>query len=183
MPDDFGKYARREYERRWLLRALPAALDPAQPWARITDHYLDGTRFRVRERVALASGDVVYKLTHKFPERDGAHDRVVITNNYITREEFDRFRRLPGRALVKHRWTLERDSARYAVDRYLEGLTGLITAERDYETHEALLALSLPPFEGVEVTDRIEFTGGALAGKSFDEIRAILEELGATTRP
>ena len=100
MPDPFGKYAKREHERRWLLPALPGGLDPAQPWARLTDHYLEGTRFRVRERVALQSGDVVWKLTHKFPERDGSNDRVVITNNYLTREEYDRFCRLPGRLLV-----------------------------------------------------------------------------------
>src|SRR5690349_8631020 len=120
MPEDFGRYARREYERRWLLRDMPHGLDAGRPWARITDHYLDGTRFRVRERVALESGDVVWKLTHKFPEAEGANDRVVITNNYLTREEFDRFRRLSGRALSKHRWILEHGDARYGVDVYLD---------------------------------------------------------------
>jgi CYTH domain-containing protein len=172
--DPFGKFAKREYERRWLLPALPAGLDPAQPWARITDHYLEGTRFRVRERVALQSGDVVWKLTHKFPERDGSNDRVVITNNYLTREEYDRFRRLPGQSLIKHRWLLERDGARYGVDAFLGPLTGLIIVEREYETHEALLGSATPLFEGAEVTDRSEFTGGALAGKSFYEIRQIV---------
>jgi CYTH domain-containing protein len=177
MPPDFGKYARREFERRWLLRALPAGLDPNQPWARITDHYLDTTRFRVRERIALESGDVVWKLTHKFPERDGANDRVVITNNYLTRDEYERFRRLPGRAVVKHRWLLEHDGGRYGVDAYLASLSGLITAEREYASHEALLGSPPPPFVGLDVTDRLEFTGGALAGKSFDEIRGIVDSL------
>src|SRR5688500_12932391 len=177
MADAFGKYAQHEYERRWLLPALPSGVDPAQPWARITDHYLEGTRFRVRERVALQSGDVVWKLTHKFPERDGANDRVVITNNYLTREEYDRFCRLPGQSLVKHRWLLERDGARYGVDAFLGSLTGLIIAEREYETHEALVGSAGPPFEGVEVTERADFIGGALAGKSFDEIRGTVDEL------
>ena len=174
MPNPFGRYAKREYERRWLLPALPAGLDPVQPWARITDHYLDGTRFRVRERVAIDSGDVVWKLTHKFPERDGANDRVLITNNYLTREEFDRFRRLPGRAVVKHRWLLEHDGSQYGIDVYQDALAGLITAERDYASHGQLLASPAPPFDGVDVTDRAEFTGGALAGGSFDELRAVI---------
>jgi CYTH domain-containing protein len=177
MSDPFGRYAKREYERRWLLRALPLSLDARRPWARITDHYLDGTRFRVRERRALETGDVVWKLTHKFPERDGANDRVVITNNYLTREEFDRFCRLPGRAVVKHRWILEDATGRYGIDAYLDALAGLITAEREFETHEGLLAAPPPPFDGIEVTDRIEFTGGALAGRSFDELRRLVTEL------
>src|SRR4051812_38311097 len=70
MPADFGRYAKREYERRWLLRALPAAVDPNRPWSRITDHYLDGTRFRVPERVRLSDGEIAWKLTQKFPEDD-----------------------------------------------------------------------------------------------------------------
>ena len=177
MPDSCGQYAKREYERRWLLPALPGNFDPAQPWARITDHYLEGTRFRVRERVALQSGDVVWKLTHKFPEHGGSNDRVVITNNYLTREEYDRFRRLPGQSLVKHRWLLERDDARYSVDAFLGPLHGLIVAERQYDTHEALLGSSGPPFEGVEVTNRAEFTGGSLAGRTFDEIRELVRAL------
>ena len=178
MPDGFGRYAKCEYERRWLLATLPKGLNAAQPWARITDHYLEGTRFRVRERIALQSGDVVWKLTHKFPEQHGAHDRVVITNNYLTREEYDRFRRLPGRELVKHRWMVEHDAVRYGVDAFVGALAGLILVEREYETHEALLGSSPPPpFEGVEVTDRIEFTGGALAGKTFPEVRRTVDGL------
>jgi CYTH domain-containing protein len=177
MADAFGKYAKHEYERRWLLPALPSGVDPAQPWARITDHYLEGTRFRVRERVALQSSDVVWKLTHKFPEPDGSNDRVVITNNYLTREEYERFRRLPGQSLVKHRWLLEQDGARYGVDAFLGPLHGLLIAEREYETHQGLLGSAALPFEGVEVTDRSEFTGGALAGKTFDEIRHFVRAL------
>ena len=174
MPDAFGRYAKREYERRWLLPALPGGLDPERPWALITDHYLDGTRFRVRERLAINTGDVVWKLTHKFPERDGANDRVVITNNYLMRDEYDRFRRLPGRAVVKNRWLLEHEGAQYGIDVFLHALTGLIIAEREFATHDALLASPAPPFDGVDVTDRTEFTGGALAGRSFGDLRAIL---------
>ena len=180
MPDrgsDFGRYARREYERRWLLRALPAGLDPDRSWSRITDHYIDGTRFRVRERVRTSDDDIVWKLTQKFPEGGGALDRIVITNSYLTRDEYDCFRRLPGRRLVKHRWLLEFAGAYYGVDAY-QHLAGLITAEREFSTHEALLAsssTSLPFDDAVEVTHRIEFTGGALAGKALADIAGLID--------
>ena len=129
----------------------------------------------MRERVAFDTDNVVWKLTHKFPERDGVNDRAVITNNYLTREEYDRFRRLPGRAVVKHRWLLEHEGARYGIDVFLDALSGLIMAEREFATHEALLAAPAPPFEGVHVTNRTEFTGGALAGSSFADLRAAIE--------
>src|SRR5688572_2190368 len=146
MSEPFGRYAKREYERRWLLRALPPALDPQRPWSRITDHYLDGTRFRVRERVRVADGEVVWKLTQKFPEADGAIDRIVITNTYLTRGEYEIFLRLPGRRLVKHRWLLESaGGASYGVDAYQESLAGLMTAEREFASHEALVVAAAPP--------------------------------------
>jgi len=176
MPPDFGRYARREYERRWLLRDFPAQLDIGRPCSRITDHYLDGTRFRVRERIRTSDNDIVWKLTQKFPEADGAFDRVVITNSYLTRDEYELFRRLPGRQLVKHRWVLEFTGALYAVDAYQEALGGLITVEREFPAHEALLASSgesLPFDDAMDVTDRIEFTGGGLAGKIFDDVRRL----------
>ncbi|MEA2711005.1 MAG: hypothetical protein QOF78_3606 [Phycisphaerales bacterium] len=178
MPEPFGRYAKREYERRWLLPALPAAFDPHRPWARITDHYIDGTRFRVRQRVRIDDNDTVWKLTQKFSETDGALDRIVITNTYLTRGEYDTFLRLPGRTLAKNRWLLDVAGAHYGVDVYEHGLTGLITAEREFPSHAALLASSRDslPFEhAVDVTHRLEFTGGALAGKTFADIANLVD--------
>jgi CYTH domain-containing protein len=177
MSHSFGHYARREYERRWLLGALPPALDPQRPWSRISDLYIDNTRFRVRERIRLSDNDIVWKLTQKFPETDGAFDRIVITNSYLTRAEYETFLRLPGRRLMKNRWLLEFAGACYGVDAYQENLAGLITAEREFSSYDALVAAareSLPFEEAIEVTSRIEFTGGALAGTSFAELAATI---------
>jgi CYTH domain-containing protein len=74
---------------------------------------------------------------------------------------------------VKHRWLLEFAGAYYGVDAYQEGLAALFTAEREFSTHEALLASSSTPLPfdaAIEVTHRPEFTGGALAGKTLAEI-------------
>ena len=85
--------------------------------------------------------------------------------------------RLPGRRLVKHRWLLEFAGASYGVDVYQEDLAGLITAEREYPTHESLLASSrdsLPFDHAIDVTARPEFTGGFLAGKTFADLADLL---------
>jgi CYTH domain-containing protein len=174
-PDDaFGRYAKREYERRWLLSSLPPGLDPLRPCARITDHYIDGTRFRLRKRVELATGETVWKLTQKFPETSGATNRIVITNCYLNPAEHELFRRLPGRALVKCRWVLEHGRDRYAVDVFEDRLAGLVLAECEYPTSAALRAAGPPPFEAVEVTDQTAFQGGRLAGRAFGEIARLV---------
>ena len=181
MPDDFGRYAKREYERRWLLRALPDVLDANRPTSLITNHYLDGTRFRVRRLIRVADGKTVWKLTQKFPESAGAIDRVVITNTYLTQGEYDAFHRLPGRALVKRRWLLhlgDDDGGggdRYGVDVFDGPLTGLITAEREYPMYDALRAAAPPSFDGIDVTHRVEFTGGDLAGKCFADLADLVD--------
>jgi CYTH domain-containing protein len=172
---DFGPYAQREYERRWLLRALPPQLDPAKPGGRITDRYLTGTRFRVREQRALVSDFVVWKLTQKFPEEPGALDRIVITNNYLTREEYELFRTLPGKDMLKFGWPLKADGRRYVFDVFDGPLKGLILAECEYETHDELLNAPPPPFEGVDVTMMPQFTGGELIGKSFADIADLVQ--------
>ena len=174
--DPIGRYARREYERRWLLPALPAQLEPSGPWARLTDHYIHGTRFRLRE-YARTEGDVVLKLTQKFADVPGAFDRVVITNSYLTRDEYEVFLRLPHRTVLKHRWLLDLDGQPYGVDAYLGDLDGLIIAEREFDSSEQLAGPLQLPFEGVEITDRIDFTGGVLAGRSFAQLRDLVRSI------
>jgi hypothetical protein len=172
----FGRYAQREFERRWLLRRLPAELHDRTPDVHIVDWYLAGTRFRLRERTLLATDARVWKLTQKFPCEPGAFDHIVITNNYLTRAEYGVFRKLPGAEIVKRAWLID-DAAgrRYGVHAFEGGLADLILAECEYSTHEQLLASPPPPFEGVEVTMKREFTGGELIGKRFDDVKHLVE--------
>jgi hypothetical protein len=76
---EYGDYAQWEFERRYLLRALPPELDRDRgPRTRLTDLYIHGTRFRVREHRNLHNEFCVMKLGQKFPARDGEYGRIVI---------------------------------------------------------------------------------------------------------
>jgi hypothetical protein len=174
MTPDFGRYAAREYERRWLLRNLPPELDPSRPAGLITDHYIDNTRLRLREQRDLGSGRCIRKLGQKFPERDGQLDVIVITNIYLNEAEYRTFLALPARRIVKHTWALDHNGRRYVIDAFRESLEGLILAECEYATEPDMRAAPAPRFDGVEVTSMPEFTGGELAGRSFDDIRHFL---------
>jgi hypothetical protein len=64
MADKAGKYARFEFERRFLVERLPADTDIDSGWL-ITDRYIRGARLRLRKMEPLSDGDPVYKLGQK----------------------------------------------------------------------------------------------------------------------
>jgi CYTH domain-containing protein len=137
------KYARIERERRFLLDGLPDL--PGARVLRITDRYLDGTRLRLR-RVEEDGRDAVLKLGQKIPTEAG----IAHTTMYLDGDEQGVLLRLPAHELHKTRHLLDG----WAVDVHPSGLV-LAETETDAE----------PPFGYVrEVTDEVEFTGGALAG-------------------
>ena len=159
------KYARVERERRWLLAGMPSAVSDLEP-SRIIDHYLDGTRMRLRE-VTSPDGSVVRKLTHKVRLSEDASE-VANTNSYLSDEEWVRLSGLPGRRLVKDRYSVEMPSATsgfVAVDVFHEEHEGLVLAEIDGgDSHPDPDPEALAPLGVVrEVTDDEAFTGGALA--------------------
>ena len=61
-----SKYARIEFERRFLLERLPADVKVVAV-RRIVDRYIEGTRLRLRE-IIDPDGAGVYKLAQKIPD-------------------------------------------------------------------------------------------------------------------
>ena len=174
---EYGDYAQWEFERRYLLRALPPELDRDGPRTRLTDLYIDSTRFRVREHRNLHNDFCVMKLGQKFTAREGEYGRIIITNSYLTRAEYDLFNQLPGRRIVKMAWPYPHDGRRYGIDAFEGALSGLILAEIEFTSEQQMRDVPPPPFACVEVTNRIEFTGGYLAGRSFADLRPLVDEL------
>ncbi len=151
------KYAVRERERRFLLRAVP---DLPEGGRLVEDTYLPGTGLRLR-RVTEPDGTVVRKLGHKIREDSG--DSLLHTSLYLDEAEWERLQR-GGDRLVKRRHALDD----VAVDVFEGAHAGLVLAEVDLgagpdrEDLEARLRES--GLDVVrEVTGEEEFTGGALA--------------------
>jgi len=155
-PGKAHKYARIERERCWLLREPP---DPATAVAivEVIDVYFPGTRLRLRRMVDVhGKNPPVYKLTQKVPGSD--HLRLT-TNTYLSDTEYDLLSRLEGHRLTKLRYSVPP----FGIDVFLPPLDGLVLAEMEYDSDEAMAA-GEPP-EGVikEVTGDVRFTGGHLA--------------------
>ncbi len=85
------KYAYVERERRWLCAEVP--WDRVISSEALTDLYVTGTRLRLREAVPLAGGEPARRLGRKADVDAGTR---LITSIYLSPEEFELLRGLPG---------------------------------------------------------------------------------------
>lgn len=147
-----GTYARTERERRFLVR-------PNAPKGRlprlIEDRYLDGLRLRLRR--VTGDGRTVHKLTQKVRPEEHDPSEVLLTNMYLSPDEYERLAQLPGHDLVKTRTVVPP----FVVDEFHGRLTGLRLAE--VEVHDLKQPLDLPDWLGPEVTTDDRYSGGRLA--------------------
>lgn len=153
MASEPPKYAVIERERRFLVSTMPHG---AVTTRRITDSYLTGTRLRLRETID-PDGTVTRKLGHKVRLEDGPRV-IACTSLYLDEQEWNALAQLPARQLTKTRQIIERDGWRFAVDEFPDGT---LLAEIDQAQSGSACPAWLAVIE--EVTDREEWTGGALA--------------------
>jgi CYTH domain-containing protein len=167
-----GKYARVERERRFLLKS-PPPLTAATARRRITDRYLPGTRLRLRRVEHLDNGACQLKLTQKVPAGRLGHVRGLITNIYLSADEYDLLASLPAQVLSKTRFSVPPLS----IDIFDPPLHGLVLAEAEFSTDEAAQSFR-PRGATIEVTDDPRFTGGILAHTRRPDLLALLAEYG-----
>ena len=166
------KYARIETERRFLLAAAPPDLDESDAH-RIIDRYWPGTRLRLR-RIETLSGQVIQsKLTQKYLEPQRPTTETVITNTYLTAQEYDLLAQLPGLPLVKRRTAYPYQGWQFGIDVFEGALDGLVLAEVEAQNGQ-LWPGDLPSFARCEVTAEKAFTGGGLVQMDAAQLRALL---------
>jgi hypothetical protein len=166
------KYARPEWERRFLLAGLPPG--EVVKTATLTDRYLAGTRLRLRHMVEAGPGGTrtFHKLTQKVPAPDGGPG--LITTVYLGEDEHARLSALPAAVLRKTRHSIPP----FGVDVFAPPLDGLLLAEVEFDAAEAMHAFAPPSWAVAEVTRDVRFTGGRLATTSSGELTALLLAFG-----
>ncbi|HEX7174248.1 MAG TPA: hypothetical protein VF240_03035 [Pyrinomonadaceae bacterium] len=177
------KYAREEFERRFLLRALPEGLTKADPHTQIIDNYITSTRLRLRKVRVPATNEWTLKLTQKFAPDPADFSRTLITNIYLTEYEYEVLSVFEANELRKNRYPYEYDGRRYTVDVFLGQLLGLILAETEFTNEAEMRALEAPSFAAREVTSDEMFTGARLVELTAEEIRAHLRQRGEGDEP
>ena len=168
----FGKYARREAERRFLLAAEPEGL-PAG--AVITDRYLDGTWLRIRHVVG-PDGSVAMKLGQKLRTDPGDPSTVWLTNIYLSAVEYGLLAVLPGGEVRKVRRHWETPAGRFSVDVFEGALAGLVLAEVECGDAGDLAGVAPPPGAVADVTYDDRFSGGRLARLRSGDLAVLLAQ-------
>jgi CYTH domain-containing protein len=150
-----GKYARYELERRFLLEHVPDEAEAGQGHL-IVDLYLPETNLRLRR---VEGSEPEYKLSKKKTPAPPDYATTTITTLYLSRDEYELLRTLPGRELRKRRHHL----GRYSIDVFEGKLAGLILAEIAFASDAELRAHATPDFAVRDVSDDVRYTGGSLA--------------------
>lgn len=172
--DDRQKYARVEWERRFLLNGFPEGVTITRV-RRIKDLYIEGTSLRLR-KASVGPGKVEFKLTQKLREHSAGALQGLITTVYLSSEEFDVLANLPGRSLTKTRYSVPP----FGIDVFEGELRGLVLAEAEFSSDEEAASLHLPAFVGNEVSNDIRFTGGNIVKASRAEVATWVAEYGIT---
>ncbi|MDP9341654.1 MAG: hypothetical protein M3Q23_06025 [Actinomycetota bacterium] len=175
------KYARIEREWRFLLAELPDHQAVLRV-RRVIDRYFPGTALRLRRLEETVDGEerLEYELTQKLGPGEPGPPRPLITNLYLSQAAYDLLARLPGDDLSKTRYSV----APLAIggidvfDVFEPPLDGLVLAESEFETDEAMAAFRPPEFVLAEVTNEPRFSGAHLARTGRAVLRAVLAEFG-----
>jgi CYTH domain-containing protein len=173
MPSE-SKYARIEWERRFLVRRFPIEARVTHT-RRIVDRYIEDTRLRLRQMID-SDGTEVFKLTQKISEHATGARQGFITNMYLSREEFDVLTKLPARSLAKTRHSVRP----FGIDVFEGTLDGLIVAEAEFNSDKEASSLVIPSFVQEEVTDDSRFTGGSLVAATRNDLRKWLADYRMT---
>lgn len=168
-----NKYARTEWERRFLLKHFPHGVSVTRV-RRIVDRYITGTSLRLREQ--SEGGQRTFKLTQKLRGAAAGAEQGLITTIYLTKGEFCVLANLPAKILTKTRHSVPP----FGIDAFEGGLSGLVLAEAEFGSRAEASALAIPSFVVNEITDDARFTGGNLVGISKQDLEACLADYGVT---
>jgi CYTH domain-containing protein len=156
------KYAVIERERKFLVNSLPKNFEAENSFSRIEDRYIIGSRLRLR-RIERADGTPIqFKLGQKYPVEDGKYEQVLMTNIYLTENEFALFLKLPATTLSKRRGKYAHLDRQFSVDVFENEHAGLILCEIELAVDD-VSALELPKFVEREVTYDEDYLGATLA--------------------
>lgn len=166
-----NKYARIEWERRFLLDSFPRQAIVTRV-RRIEDRYIEGTTLRLRQQ--SDDGQMVFKLTQKLVDKAAGARQGLITSMYLTAAEFGVLANLPARVLTKSRHSVPP----FGIDVFDGVLSGLVLAEAEFHSPLEGAMVALPSFLGPEVSDDPRFTGGRLVAVSREELKDWLAQYG-----
>ena len=137
------------------------------------------TDTRLRLRRMKSDEEVVWKLGQKVREGDELPELVMLTNIYLSEQEYLALINLDARSLSKTRWHWDFSGRSMAADDFHGPLAGLVLAEVELGLDDE--RLPMPPGAIADVTDDDRFSGGALASlgeRGAEDFMRIVARMG-----
>lgn len=168
------KTAQTEWSRLFLIERLPEPLTPASSHIQIFDNYIAATGLRLRQIRDPYSNTWNRFIQKRFRVGDGPRAVTKLSEIHLDEDEYSHFAMFEGREIRKNRYFHEFEGVSLVFDVYLGALWGLHTTKAEFETREAMVIFSPPPFALIEVTGNEFFDGSSLVGRSFVDVQAEL---------
>jgi CYTH domain-containing protein len=168
------KYGTVERERRFLVKTLPLDLNLEQDYRQIRDRYFPNTFLRLR-KITTPTGQLIQQ---KFARKEAVSDssrHAYITNLYLALHEYNLLSTLSGLDLYKRRYRYSYLEYVIGIDVFEGQLAGLVLAEIEFTTDDAMAKFQPPGFCAVEVTDDPFFRGGHLATIQIEALHQALQ--------
>jgi CYTH domain-containing protein len=167
-----------ELEKTYVARSLPEGILSARSEI-ISDFYINTTEDIIHPVMRLRRRGNRYELTKKQPIE--GTDSSAQTEHTIPLSEAEYLvlkNNVPGRYSSKRRYYMEIEGASAEVDIYEGELTGLVVIDFEFSSKTALQNFSMPKVCLADVTQDIFMAGGMLAGKTYDDLRLVLDKYG-----
>jgi adenylate cyclase len=160
-----------ELEKTYLAKALPDLAGCRSEIIR--DVYVpesaDHAILRIRQRGKR------YEATKKIPVSDTDSSRQNEHTIPLDRAEFEALSKCSNKSAVKRRYYCQIEGRDAEVDLYQEDLTGLITVDFEFADQASLQSFQMPSICLADVTQKVTFAGGSLAGKNYNDISRTLD--------
>jgi len=160
-----------EFQRTFLLEALPEPLTRARSHIQIFDNYIADTRIRLRSIRDPQTRSWTRILQQRFPIVENDLTVLKIAEIYLNDTEYNRFKFLEGAEIRKNRYFHEFDLKIIAFDVYMGELWGLNIAKIEFENIDNLQKFEPPRFLFLEVTNNVFFSGEQLVSKKLTEVQ------------
>ena len=162
-----------ELERTFLLKTIPAGLKDCKH-KEVIDIYipkdLPHPTIRIRK-----NGDK-FEVTKKEPIKEGDVSKMLEQTIILRENEFNALMELDGRKVAKIRYYYDYKGRVCEIDVFQGPLSGLITADFEFESEEEKDAFEMPDFCSAEITQEEFIAGGYICGKSYEDIEGNLNK-------
>ncbi len=163
-----------EQELTYLAASFPEGIESATP-TRLKDVYIPDTD-GVHPQLRLRQKGDKYEITKKVPLKEGdasAHTELTIP---LKEDEFLALEKSSSKIVEKDRYVIDIDGHPAEIDVFVGDLDGLVLIDFEFNDEAAKNNFTPPSVCLVDVTQEKFIAGGLLAGKSYSDIQADLDE-------